>query len=130
MASGIMEGGKRLNGKEDFDASALADFWEGFAEGIKKRGKCLPGDRTVLDAADSAARAAREVLAKNPQATLEDVAGAAKDGAAAGMEATKDMKPKFGKAAVHEAAAEGVVDQGACACFYLADAMYGYISGN
>ena len=49
--------------------------------------------------------------------------------AEAGMEATKAMKPKFGKAAVHEAAAEGVADQGALACFYLADAMYRYISG-
>ncbi len=129
MASGIMEGGKRLNKAEELSATALADFWEGFADGIKKRGKCLPGDRTVLDAADGAARAAREALEKDPEASLEDIARAAKEGAAAGVEATKAMKPKFGKAAVHEAAAEGVADQGACACYYLADAMYGYISG-
>ena len=127
MASGIMEGGKRLNGSTELSATALADFWEGFSEGIKKRGKCQPGDRTVLDAADSAARAAKEVLSKDPQASIEAVAKAVRDGAEAGMEATKAMKPKFGKAAVHEATAEGVADQGACACFYLADAMYNYI---
>ncbi len=124
MASGIMESGKRLNGKAELDASGLADFWEGFADGLKKRGKCEPGDRTVLDAIDGAARAAREALSKDPDATLEAVAKAARDGAQAGKEATKAMKPKFGKAAVHEAAAEGVEDQGACAGFFLAEAIY------
>jgi hypothetical protein len=68
-------------------------------------------------------------LEKDPGATPAEIARAAKEGAAAGVEATKAMKPKFGKAAVHEAAAEGVADQGALVCYYLAEAMYRYISG-
>lgn len=49
MSSGWMEGGKRLMGKEAVDAAAFAVFLRGFADGIVKRGKCAPGDRTVLD---------------------------------------------------------------------------------
>ncbi|MCR4590522.1 MAG: DAK2 domain-containing protein [Lachnospiraceae bacterium] len=127
MASGIMEGGKKLNGESDIDAGRLAVFWRGYADGIKKRGKCEPGDRTVLDAIDAAASAAEEKAAAG--GSLSEVALAAKEGAAAGCEATKDMKPVYGKAAVHEAASAGVCDQGATVGKYLAEAFYNYISG-
>ncbi len=125
MASGIMEGGKRLNGESEIDASKLAVFLRGYADGIKKRGKCEPGDRTVLDAIDAAASAAEEKVSSG--ATLTDVALAAKEGAEKGCEATKDMKPKFGKAAVHEAASVGVCDQGATVGKYLVGAVCSFI---
>ena len=41
------------------------------------------------------------------------------EGADEGVEATKDMLPKFGKAAVHAAKAKGVADQGALAGYYM-----------
>ncbi len=125
MASGIMEGGKRLNGESEIDAEKLAVFLRGYADGIKKRGKCEPGDRTVLDAIDAAASAAEEKVSSG--ASLTDVALAAKEGAEKGCEATKDMKPKFGKAAVHEAASVGVCDQGATVGKYLVGAVCGFV---
>ena len=66
MSSGWMEGGKRLVGKETVDAAGYAAFLRGFADGIIKRGKCAPGDRTVLDAVQPAAEAAEKAGLKTP----------------------------------------------------------------
>ena len=50
---------------------------------------------------------------------LSAVIAAAREGAAKGVEATKAMTPKFGKAAVFAAKAAGVADQGAVAGLYM-----------
>lgn len=126
MASGIMEGGKKLNNESGIDAGKLAVFFRGYADGIKKRGKCEIGDRTVLDAIDAAAGAAEEKAAAG--GSLAEVAAAAKEGAEKGCEATKNMKPVFGKAAVHEAASAGVCDQGATVGKYLVGAISDFIN--
>ena len=122
MSSGWMEGGKRLVGKESVDAAGFAAFLRGFADGIMKRGKCAPGDRTVLDAIHPAAEAAEKAAAAG--AGLADTAKAALEGAKAGLEATKDMKPKYGKAAVFAAKALGTEDQGATAGMLLVQGLY------
>ena len=83
MSSGWMEGGKRLVGKETVDAAGYAAFLRGFADGIIKRGKCAPGDRTVLDAVQPAAEAAEKAAAAG--ASLADTAQAALEGAKAGL---------------------------------------------
>lgn len=117
MASGIMEGGKALRGKTEIGAEELSKFLTAFAEGIQKRGKCQLGDRTILDAVDAGAKkaAAAAALGKN----MNEVIEAAAEGAAQGVEATKSMKPKYGKAAVFASKAIGVPDQGAIAGMYM-----------
>ena len=40
------------------------------------------------------------------------------------------MEPKYGKAAVHKAAAVGQVDQGACAGLYMVQGCRDYICGD
>ena len=119
MGSGLMGGGKAISGKEAIEGPELALFLRGYADGIKKRGKCEPGDRTILDAIDAAACEAEALIGASPNASLEDVAAAAAKGAEKGAEATKDMTPKYGKAAVHREAARGICDQGAVAGKYL-----------
>lgn len=121
MASGIMEGGKALKGKTEIGPAELADFLEGFAGGIQKRGKCEPGDRTILDAMKPAAEAARKEAEAG--GSLQTVFDAALKGAEEGVHATESMVPKFGKAAVHAAKAEGVPDQGAVAGKYLLEGI-------
>ena len=64
---------------------------------------------------------------KGKTATLESVLGAALDGARAGVEATREMVPVFGKAAVHAAQSAGVADQGAVAGCYMVQGLYDYI---
>lgn len=114
MASGIMEAGKSLNEKDKIDAKDLAVYFESFAAGIKKRGKCEAGDRTIYDALVLAGE-----RAKAADGSLLDVASAALKGADEGVEATKDMLPKFGKAAVFSAKAKGIADQGAVAGYLM-----------
>lgn len=118
MASGIMEGGKALKGMDMMGASELSAYLTGFAAGIQKRGKCQLGDRTILDAVDVGAKKAAEA-ASAAGATLNTVIDAAVEGAAAGVEATKNMTPKYGKAAVFAAKAIGTPDQGAIAGQYM-----------
>ena len=128
MASGLMAGGKKIAGARAIGAVEYTAFLEGFAEGIAKRGKCRLGDRTVLDAFGTAAEAAKAYLQENPGASLCEVAEAAEAGAAAGVEATRGMIPRHGKAAVHKAAAAGAVDQGAYAGLCLISALRAFFS--
>lgn len=128
MASGIMGGGKNLVGKEMLDARAYLSFLDGFCDGIKKRGKCARGDCTVLDAFGPAADSLREALWRNENISLSEAAEVALKGADAGVEATKSMEPKYGKAAVHKAAAAGTPDQGACAGMYVLQGIRDYFS--
>ena len=123
MSSGVMEGGKALKGKTEFGAEELSVYLTAFAAGIKKRGKCELGDRTILDSVDAGAKSAAAGK------TMEEVIEAACQGAAAGVEATKDMVPKFGKAAVFAAKAAGVADQGAVAGMYMIQGLKRGICG-
>lgn len=125
MASGLMEAGKALKGTTEITAQDMAKLLAAFAAGIQKRGKCQAGDRTILDAILPAAD--RAAAAANDGASLNDVIKAARQGAADGVEATKKMTPKFGKAAVHAAKALGVADQGAAAGYYFICGMENYI---
>ncbi len=127
MASGIMEGGKALKGQPELGSSQLSDYLNAFAQGIQKRGKCQPGDRTILDALKPAADQAK--AACEAGGDMEKVIDAALNGAKEGVEATRDMLPKFGKAAVHAAKAAGVADQGAVAGMYMVEGMKRSICG-
>ena len=126
MSSGVMQAGKELKGKTELVPADMATFCTAFAAGIKKRGKCELGDRTILDSVNAGAEAAQKAIADDPGASFADVMNAAVDGAEQGVEATKDMVPKFGKAAVHAAKAKGVADQGAVAGMYLLSGLRDY----
>lgn len=127
MSSGVMEAGKALKGKTELDAAALSTYLTAFAAGIQKRGKCDVGQRTIYDAIAPAAKAAEAAAAEG--ADLAGIIKAALEAAKNGVEATKDMVPVFGKAAVHSAASVGVPDQGATAGYYKILGFYNYICG-
>lgn len=121
MASGIIEAGKAIGETDKIGRKELVDFFMGFTDGIKKRGKCQLGDRTVLDAVAAGAEyAERAFLNKD---NIADIMQAAVSGADKGVEKTKDMLPKYGKAAVFAAKAKGVPDQGAMAGKYLFEGL-------
>ena len=128
MSSGIMEGGKALKGRTELDGTALADFLCGFAEGVRKRGKCELGQRTIYDAVKPAADAARACADRDPGASPQAVVSAALAAAGLGVRATEDMIPVFGKAAIHAAQCKGVADQGAVAGYYVILGLSGYLS--
>ena len=126
MSSGVMEGGKALKGKAEIGPAELATYLTAFAAGIQKRGKCQLGDRTILDAVDAGAKKAVAAVEAGA-ADLETVINAAVEGADEGVEATKNMTPKFGKAAVFAAKAIGTPDQGAVAGRYMIMGLQRYI---
>lgn len=126
MSSGVMEGGKALKGKSEIGPAELAAYLTAFAAGIQKRGKCQLGDRTILDAVDAAAKKAAAAVEAGA-ADLDAVINAAVEGATEGVEATKQMTPKFGKAAVFAAKAIGTPDQGAVAGRYMIMGLQSYI---
>ena len=130
MSSGIMNAGKALAGETAFTATSFQKYLEAFAEGIAKRGKCSRGGRTVLDAIAPAAEKLKAVLADHPETDLEQAAQIVLEAAEEGVEATRSMEPRFGKAAVHKAAAAGQRDQGACAGLYMLEGMCKYILKN
>ena len=115
MSTGVMEGGKALKGKTELDGAGLASYLTGFAAGVQKRGKCQTGQRTIYDSVFPAAQAAKAAAEANSEISLAEVIQVALDAAKEGVEATKDMVPVFGKAAVHAAQCVGVADQGAVA---------------
>ena len=124
MSSGVMEGGKKLKDKKSIGKQELVDFLEGYAEGIKKRGKCETGERTLLDAIYPAYASAKEAL--SAEKSLKEIVEAAIEGAKKGVEATKEMEPKYGKAVVFAAKAKGIPDQGAMAGQYLLEGLGRY----
>ena len=128
MSSGVMEGGKALKGKSEIGPAELSTYLTAFAAGILKRGKWALGDRTILDAVDAGAKKAAAAVEAGA-ADLETVINAAVEGAAEGVEATKEMTPKFGKAAVFAAKAIGTPDQGAVAGKYMLMGLQRYICG-
>ena len=128
MSTGVMEGGKALKGKTELDGAALAAYLTGFAAGVQKRGKCQAGQRTIYDAVLPAADAARKAVEADPAASLSSVIAAALEAAKEGVEATRDMVPVFGKAAVHAAQSVGVPDQGATAGYYKILGLSNYIN--
>lgn len=125
MSTGVMEGGKAVKGAAEMGAKELAAYLKGFAAGVQKRGKCEAGQRTIYDAILPAAQAAAK--ASDEGASLEGVINAAYEAAKFGVEATKDMVPVFGKAAVHAAQCAGVPDQGAVAGCYMIQGLHDYI---
>ena len=112
MGSGMLGAAKALKGRESLDGAGLARFAQGYYEGAQKRGKANPGERTLLDSLKPAADAAREAVEAGCDDAKEPVTKAY-EAACAGVEATKDMAPVYGKAFVHREKLHGVPDQGA-----------------
>jgi dihydroxyacetone kinase-like protein len=111
MATGFMRGGKVVKGDDFLDTAKMADFWRAFTDGIAERGKSKPGDKTILDALDPAAKSLRE--AADSGSSLKEALTAAKEAALAGVEATKNMVAQHGRAAYYQERSKETQDPGA-----------------
>ena len=113
LAYGFIYSGKALAGKTVLDKEDFTKFYMLYADGLQSRGKAQKGERTPLDVLYPAADAAEKAL--NKGADIKGIAQAALQGAEEGLETTKEMLPKYGKAAVFVNSALGKIDQGAFA---------------
>jgi phosphoenolpyruvate---glycerone phosphotransferase subunit DhaL len=117
-------GGKALAGKEAFDAAALAAFLQAGVDGVKSRGGAAVGDKTVVDAMEPAAAKAAEVAGESLSDAITAVAAAAESG----LEASKALVAKFGRAKTLGEAAIGFPDAGAMSVTVIIHAMKDHIT--
>ena len=111
VASGFMGAGKTAKGLSEINAEHFALYIEGFVNGVMNRGKASPGDRTLVDSLYPASEALKKSIATGNDISkaLEDAFNAAVDG----VEKTKNMMPKFGRAVYYGDQVLGKEDQGA-----------------
>lgn len=124
IASAFLSAAKAVGEGETREqlAAALAAA----VEGIQRRGKAAPGDRTLIDALEPAAQAAAAGVSSGPWAEyLQRVADAAHDG----MRATKSMTPKIGRARSQPERAIGNPDAGAVLVSTALSAALLFVSG-
>jgi phosphoenolpyruvate---glycerone phosphotransferase subunit DhaL len=105
----FMGGAKSLKDKTEFDAGCLADLLEGGLRAVVDRGKAGVGDKTIVDALQPAAKRARQVQANPLDKALVEVVTAAEEG----LESTRNLQARFGKARPLGERAIGHLDPGA-----------------
>lgn len=116
-------GGKALAGKETFDAAGLAAFLQAGVDGVKSRGGAAVGDKTVVDSMEPAAAKAAEVATESLEVAIVAVDAAAKEG----LENSKALVAKFGRAKTLGEGAIGFPDAGAMSVTVILNAFNDYI---
>ena len=93
----------------DLDARALADAMAAALRDVCRRGKASPGDKTMIDALTPAVAALDAAAGKGVEAALLQAAAAAADG----VEATRGMTARMGRARNLGERGVGFIDPGA-----------------
>jgi len=117
-------GARAFSGKDEIDGTTFADFLDKAVEAMLKRGAVVEGQKTIIDAAAPAARAARAAAGDG----LEKAVVAAADGALAGVEATKGMIATTGKARSLGERSLGHPDPGAISASIILVAMRDFVT--
>lgn len=88
--------GESAGSKEELTAEDAAKLFNAMADGVAKRGKVTLGDKTIYDALKPSADAFHRSVEKGHSFT--DAMEEARTAAETGMESTKGMKAKIGRA--------------------------------
>ncbi|MGB3633369.1 MAG: dihydroxyacetone kinase subunit DhaL [Rubrobacteraceae bacterium] len=107
-----------LADKEEVSAEDAAEALEAALGGIKQRGKAELEDKTIVDALEPAVEAAK----KAEDASVAEVFRAAADAAGEGVEATKPLVARKGRASYLGERAVGYQDPGATSTHLLLEA--------
>ena len=129
-ASGVIFGSMFMAGAKstakEIGTKELAEIFALGLETIKKRGKASVGDKTMVDALEPAVTAMQAYQGES----LQEMLKAAQDAAYEGMESTKDMVAKFGRAKSLMERARGHQDAGATSVWIIFSAMHEWVSNN
>ena len=117
IATGFLSGGKAVSGLDRLELKDLAAFFEAFVEGIMRRGKSKPGEKTIVDVLHPAAQALKEAAAAG--AGLEEGLSLCRQAAAEGLARTRDMIAQHGRVAYYQEQSRGKEDPGAVAANYI-----------
>ncbi len=119
-------GGMAIKDASHFDGDTLCAFLDGAVQGVVNIGKAKTGEKTMLDALVAAKVAASNNKEKPISETLAGVA----DGARQGMENTKNMIAKQGRARILGKRSIGYLDPGAISVYIIFKAASDYVAGS
>ena len=105
------------------DAPQLASMFRSAAAGLARRGRCQPGDKTILDTLAPAADAFDHAIRGGE--TVEVAYSAALRAALVGMRSTRDLVARRGLALRLGERSAGHLDPGAVSCLLLLSALGG-----
>lgn len=117
-------GAKSLTGQTVFDSTSLARFLTDGLQAVKDRGKCKPGDKTMIDALEPASLKAVELASSPLNESLPVICEAADQG----MERTKEMVARVGKAKTLGERSLGHADPGAISVSLILRGMSEYVN--
>lgn len=117
-------GGKALDGEETLNSEGLKSFLNAANEGVKSRGGASPGDKTMIDALEPAAKEASE----NITLPLYELISLVSQAADRGKEESKDMIATMGRAKTLGERSLGHPDAGACSVAIILKSMSEFIN--
>jgi phosphoenolpyruvate---glycerone phosphotransferase subunit DhaL len=120
----FLRSSKVVQGKNTIDAQLALSVFRAAIDGIEERGKATEGDKTMVDALEPAYRAFETTL--NSGGNLSDCLKAARDAAQQGVEYTKTIAAKKGRASYLGERSIGHQDPGATSVLVILDALYQY----
>lgn len=120
MSLWMMGMARVFKGREAADAALLGEALVAGVAKIMERANSKPGEKTVLDALDPAARALCENASKGMVPALNAAAKAAKEGS----DSTAAMKAVHGRAAYYGDKTIGLIDGGSVAGRLVFEALY------
>ena len=123
MATALMRAGKAVRGKSELTPADLAAMLEAADQGIQERGKAKPGDKTVIDVVNPAAKALRDALAAGQD--LPSAKTRMLEAAQGGLDSVTPLRSKVGRASWVGERTEGKVDPGGAAGVIILRAIAG-----
>ncbi len=130
-ASGVLFGTLFIGGLrhvqtvKNADLKFFSDFFESSLSAISERGKAKPGEKTMLDALAPAAESLKHSALNRD--SLGEAFRLAGKSAREGMESTKKMSPKFGRARQYADKTIGIADPGATSVYIIIKSMSEWI---
>lgn len=125
MASGLMKAGMAAKGKTELDLKDFYEVLKGMESGIMDRGRANAGDKTVLDSLIPATSSLEQSITENDR--LPVAIEKAYHAAVKGMNDTKDMQAKHGRAGRYLEKSIGKIDPGATVGALFYQGMHQYM---
>jgi len=118
----FMKAAMSVNGKSEIDMSDFSKMLEDALEGIKMRGKGQANDKTMIDAIEPASNSIKHGIAQGLEA--KEVLKLAKEAAYKGVEHTKEIIARKGRASYLGERSLGHQDAGATSSAIIIETIY------
>lgn len=118
----FMRAGKVVESKDNLEVQDISQILDAALEGIKARGKAQKGDKTIVDTLEPAVEVLKNSKLENKEALKEALAAAKK-----GMEYTKEIAAKKGRASYLGKRSIGHQDPGATSCYIILESIFDQI---